>query len=818
MSVFIKNLKCENKILALGVDRVCPQFSWVLGSDTNGAYQTAYQITVFDEQGAEIYNSNKVKSDKQFGITADLKDVIKPYSRYDFSVCVWDEHDQSTTKSSYFVTGVFKAGQWKGDWFKIWYNFGKVGYTRKEFDLLAQDIEYAYCYIGAVGDKVNSIVPYLNGKKIGECSNFPGATEYFRAFYTCVDVKDLLLAGKNTLGFLVSTAGSIVLKIKYKSGETQFVCSTKNDWKFNDNGAYALGFDNPMYKGKVEKFDRRKHFEGFCENGFDDSAWGYYHDPFGVISFGPLFIENQYVVAKQYETYKPVAIKKFDDCIQIDFGTNHSGILEYSLKGTPGQKITIKYGEKIYKDSGRIVPGEQFPPYCEYTFATDELEHHRTDFLMIGFRYIEIYGYDGEISVDDFCTHFVHTELDSTSQFVCDDQELNNINKVARQGFLSNLVNIPTDCPERERRGWTADAFAVAEAEILNFDMLNFYYQWFKSYNDCQRKNGWIQVELPRSTDDSVDLNWPMSSVFIPYEVLTKYGDIRFCSDTYEIAKGYVDLLLNLCDEDYVLSTSFYSYKDWVAPEKATPAFISAVYFYRAVWCFAKITETLGKKDADKYFDIAEKIKQNTNKTFLHIQEDSVYYDNNTQSALVHAVGFDICPDELKLAVVDSLVENIKTKDANTTGFMGTALILKVLSDYGRQDVAFGLIKNRNMGGWLWLINECDATTFPENYNGGGSQNHAFLGSAPAVWFYKYLCGIKPIENGYKCFEISPYLPETINYINDTLQTVCGDIKVEIKREKEIVFNIQVPVNTTAVLNFNGKTISLVSGKHNIKL
>lgn len=816
MSIFIKSLKCENKQEALGVDRVSPQFSWVLSADENGAHQTAYQLTIYNENSNLIYDSNKVLSDRQFGVIADLKDVIKPYTKYDFSVTVWDENDEKTTKSSFFVTGVFKAGQWKGDWFKIWYNFGKAGYVRKEFDINSEEIDYAYCFLGATGDKVNSIVAYINGSRIGDCSNFPGATEYFRAFYTCVDVKSLLQNGKNTLSFLVSTAASIVLKIMFKSGEEQFVCTTKNNWKFNDNGAYALGFDNPMYKGKVEIFDRRKHFEGFSENGFDDNSWGYYRDPFGVISFGPLFIENQYFVAKDYKVYKPVAMKKFDDRVQIDFGTNMSGILEYALKGKSGQKITIRYGEKVNKETGKIVPGEQFPPYCEYVFATDEKERHRTDFLMIGFRYIEIFGFDGEINLEDFSAHFVHTELDSNSSFYCDDEELNNIYKVARQGFLSNLVNIPTDCPERERRGWTADAFAVAESEILNFDMLGFYYQWFKSYYDCQRKNGWIPVELPRSTDDSVDINWPLSSVFIPYEVLIQYGDTRFCNEYYDVSKSYVDLLLNLCDENYVLNPSFYSYKDWVAPEKSSPEFISAIYFYRAVWCFAKITEAIDKPDSKYYYDIAEKIKSNINKTLLHIEENKVYYDNNTQSANVHALAFGVCPDELKSAVTDSLIENIKTKDTNTTGFMGTAHILQVLSTQGREDVAYNLIKNKNMGGWLWLINECDATTFPENYNGGGSQNHAFLGSAPSVWFYKYLCGIKPLENGYKSFEISPYLPESVGYINCTLQTIFGDIKVEIKRENEVIFNIEVPVNTTAVLKFKNKTVRLFSGKYEL--
>ena len=815
MGISIASLKCENKFETLGVDRTAPSFSWVLESSENGSYQTAYQILVFDENNEKIYDSNKVFSDKQFGVCVDLKGLIKPYSKYFFTVFVWDQNDEKAEKSSYFVTGVFKAGEWKGDWFKIWYNFGKVGYVRKEFDLKNEEIDYAYCFLGATGDKVNSIVAYLNGERIGENSNFPGATEYFRAFYTCVDVKNLINTGKNTLGFLVSTAGSVVLKIKYRTGEIQFVSTKKNDWKFNDNGAYTLGFDNPMYKGKMEKFDNNKHFSGFSKNGFDDSEWGYYHDPFGVISFAPLFIENQYFTAKDYQAYKPIAIKKLDDCVQIDFGTNMSGILEYALKGKKGQKITIRYGEKLNSETKRIVLGEQAPAVFEYVFASDEVERHRTDFLMIGFRYIEIFGYDGEITKDDFLAHFVHTDLDSSSCFCCDDEELNKINKVARQGFLSNLVNIPTDCPERERRGWTADAFAVAEAEILNFDMLGFYYQWFKSYYDCQRKCGWIPVELPRSTDDSVDINWPMSCIFIPYEVLAQYGDIRFCEETYEISKGYIDLLLNLCDENYYLSTSFYSYKDWVAPEKASPEFISAIYFYWAINCFAKITEALNK-DAKEYYSIAEKIKANINNDLLHIENDSVYYDNNTQSANVHALAFGVCPKKYQQAVLKSLVDNLIAKGANTTGFMGSAQMLKVLAEFGENELAFDLIKNKNMGGWLWLINECDATTFPENYNGGGSQNHAFLGASPSVWFYKYLCGIKLVENGYKKFEISPYLPNGINFAKAVKQTIYGDIKVEIKRENNIKININVPVNTTAILKFCGKEIDLTSGKHEI--
>ena len=813
MAFFIKNLKCENTVNPIGIDTESPAFSWQFTSDINGVCQTAYTICIYDENKKEIYNSGKKESQEQFAVKANLKEKIKPFQKYFYSVTIWDDKGNFDSGDGFFVTGIFKTHQWKAEWFKIWYVFGGVGYTRKEFDILDEEIEYAYCFLGAVGEKVNSVSAFLNGERIGNNVIFPGATEYFRAFFSGFDVKYQLKKGKNTIGMLISKCASAIIKIKYKSGKEQFVLSKKGDWKFTEDGGYKIGHDLPlMYHGKAEYFDRTKHHEGFTENGFDDSNWGYYRDPFNQIDFGPLFISAQYCRAIIQKEIKPTNIMHFDDRIIIDFGLNFSGFAEFKLKGNRGEKIEIIYSERLTEDMHVVLPGSY--PLCEYTFAGSNTEIYRPEFLVTGMNFIEIRGYNGKLTEEDVTAYFVHSEVLNETSFSCSDQSLNRLNAAARQSFVSNLVNIPTDCPERERRGWTGDAFAVSEAECVNYDLKNIYRQWFISYRDCSRGNGWVPVELPLCTDDCVDLNWPMACILIPYEILKHYNDLDFCRDNYSLMRGYANLLLELCDEEYVLSPRFYSYKDWQTKQGCTAEFLGMSYFYRAISCLAEIAEAIEKnEDSMFYKQTAENIKTSINKHFYK----NGNFDNGTQSANSHALYFNICEEENKLLVAKNLADKIKSDGRNTTGFLGTSCILQALSQNKQQQAAYDLLKNPNKGGWLWLVDVFGATSFPEIYSGDcNSQNHAFLGSAPGLWLYKYLCGISPIEHGYKKIRVAPFIPKDISFANATISTNYGEIKVSLTKNEYLNAKIDIPFGTSAIFEYNGEIIELSSGHHEL--
>ncbi len=837
----IYDLACEYQVEALGVNTFHPVFSWKLSGKEKGLYQRACRITILGNAGKVLTDTGRLYTDVQTGIEVNLEGKLEPFTRYEFHVSIWKDDDPlpSAMARSFFVTGVFKAHQWSGMWFdKTWGPYGQVGFYRREFEV-TEPIAYAYLFLGSVGEKAHSASAYLNGSRLDDLPMFPGATESFHAVYTCMDVRNQLRQGTNTLGLLLLKRGSCVLRICYQSGREETVAADWFTWKYRMYGPYVkLGYENPMCRGKVEIYDAAKTFDGWCENGFDESEWDYYEKEVPQITWGPLFITPQYCSTREEKKIRPVKILKRieaaacsgvtasseTDAVRtvwfIDFGVNLSGFVSFRLKGKTGSTITIRYAEKKTEDGIGCVYAKEYPAYGQYTFATDEVEEYIPQFLTVGFCCVEIEGYEGEITEDDLTAHYVHSEILTQTDFTCSDPSLERLNEVTRRSFLCNLVNIPTDCPERERRGWTADAYSVCEAECVHFEMHTFLSQWFEAMRDCQRGNGWIPVELPICTEECIDVNWPVACTFITWEMYRQYGDLRFLNRYYDMLQRFSDLLLELCDEEYGIADQFMSYKDWLAIEPASSAFIGVTYLYRNTFLMSRIAEVTGRtEDAVYYQEKAEQIRESLNRRFYHRDGERVWYDNGTQSANAHVLFFDICPSEDRDAIVCALAQDIRKKKTNTTGFMGTMCLLSALSENGQADTAYELLTNRRPGGWLYLIEQYGATTFPENYDGSGSQNHAFLGSAPGLWLYKYLAGISLLEPGYKQIRIRPYVPDGLDYAGAVQDTIRGPIASRWQRcERGMCLTVSIPANTTARVEWKGRVISLESGEYELML
>ena len=816
MSLSLYALTCEGQSPALGVDRLRPVFGWKLTSETQGACQTAYQIQVTDEAGATVWNSGKVQSQRQFSIEMGGGKKLLPMSRYFFQVMVWDEEDcPSPWVGSWFLTGFFKVHQWMAKWFRVYY--GAVHFFRKEF-FLRQDAEiaWAYLFIGAFGEKMNSCTAYLNGSRVGNLANFPGATEYFRAVYTCVDVASLLQKGQNALGLAAAKSCSLILKVRYADGAEELLGASPGDWKETAGGPYtAIGYGEPIARGRFEEYDARNAFPGWTKPGFDDSGWHRETEP-PMIDFGPLLLRPQYCVTKVQQIFRPSRIHRIPEGWFVDFGTNMSGFVSLVLRGSPGETIVVKYAEKLSPDGDRAEFNEWKPCYLKYTFASNEAETYTPCFMHTGFRCVEIYGYSGEVTADSVSALFIHSDVGRASHFRSSDPVLNRLYQVARQSFLSNLVNIPTDCPERERRGWTADTYSVSEAECLSFQMATFFDQWLESMRDCQRGNGWIPVELPLSTDDCVDIDWPAAAVLVPYDLYMQYGDLSLVRKYYPMMKSWVELLLSICDDDFSMCDSFLSYKDWLAIEPASSGFLSMAYFFRCVRLLSILAGAVGETaDAARYRALSEQIQVSLNRQYFHESGDAVFYDNGSQSADAHGLFFDICPPDCRKKLTEHLVRSIRDRDASTSGFMGTMCLLQALSQNGQSDLAYALLKNPNLGGWVYLLEHCRATTFPERYNGEGSQNHAFLGSAPGLWAYKYLVGISPLEPGYRQVQIKPFFPEDLTFAEATVETPYGPVSAAWKKaEGRIRLRVSLPPNVTGVVEFNGLRCSFNSGTY----
>ena len=296
MALSLYDLTCEYQVSALGVARQNAAFGWKLKSDRNGACQTAYRLVIRDEAQTVAWDSGKVFSSRQFGVEKDGGTPLRPMEEYTFSVTVWDEEDMPCqTVTSRFVTGVLRVHDWLGQWFRVWHH-GTVQFYRHLFSVTdASPIRYAYAYVASVGDKMNAGMAYLNGQRLGESVLFPGATEYFRALYTCVDVKELLQSGVNVICLVAAKTSSFMMKIAYEDGSVQYVNAARDTWRCAVQGPYdKLAYEESMQHGKGEEYDARKAYSGWLLPDFDDSKWETGERRL-TIDFGPLFIEPQYV-------------------------------------------------------------------------------------------------------------------------------------------------------------------------------------------------------------------------------------------------------------------------------------------------------------------------------------------------------------------------------------------------------------------------------------------------------------------------------------------------------------------------------------------
>ena len=818
MSLTPYALTCEYRQAALGVSTKSPVFGYKLASDKDGEYQTAYRITVTDEDGVLIADSGKVEGDKQFGIALAFTKPLEQLKEYSFSVTVWDsEGVPSSEVTSGFVTGVFKSSGWRAHWLRIWH-YGSVHFFRRTFEIAdASKIRYAYAFIGALGEKGGSCVPFINGKRVGDAVCFPGAAEYFSAQYAVFDVKDMLISGKNALGLCLARTASMMIKIKYTDGTEELVSTLRQLCKTKVGGGYTLGYGEDMQRGKVEELDAREALCGFSDPEFDDSEWEIAGEEHPIIDLAPLFIRPQYCVTKIGETLRPVSVSEYGDGVLIDFGRNMAGFVRFALKGSIGKQIELRYAEKLDENGAPVMDGWR-GAYLKYTFATDGIEEFTPMFTYTGFRYVLLKGYGEVPDGECFFAESIHADVLNSSRFECSDEAVNRICTVARRSFLSNLVNIPTDCPERERRGWTADAYAVCEAESVNFNMLTFFSQWLESMRDCQRGNGWIPVELPLSSDDCIDINWPAAAVLLPYSLYVQYADKRLIKRFMPMMTAWVDLLCELSDEDYEFCGGLMSYKDWIAREPASHSFLAAAYLYRCASLLAELAQAVQDGNAaEKYGALASDVRRSINAKHLHREGGRVWYDTGSQSANAHALFFGICDEADREAVTDSIARDMEEKQTSTTGFMGTMCQMQALSSNGRSDLAYKLLKNKNEGGWLYLIEKCNATTFPEHYNGAGSQNHAFLGSAPGLWLYKNLVGICPAEPAYKRVRIAPFIPEDMEFASASVDTLFGVISAEWRKtDKGVTLSVTLPPNVTGEAELCGRTYPLSSGRSEI--
>lgn len=851
-NIDIENMRCEYQAAPIGVDSPAPRFTWnytTSNEDGTEFSQNSYQLCIATREqdlgnsSENSWQSDTIYSGIPYAIYQGAK-KLKPRTRYYWQVTAWDKtgNHKITSPISSFETAQINQSDWTGVWITDNHDkdYPSAPMLRKSFTT-QEKIQQARLYVSAAAYYKMT----LNGQPVTSSHLNPGFTHYDkRNLYNTYDVTSLLHTGENVLsavlgnGFYNEAAPVATwsyeqarwrnrprmiceMHISYTNGEEQIITSDSS-WK-TATGPYA---QNNIYSG--DTYDARLAIAGWNKPGFDDSKWT---NAIQVDAPSPLLISQNMPAIATEQFISPVNMRSFGDTVYVyDFGVNMSGVCTLSINGEKGTKVDLQHGE-LLKDNGRLEMRNldiYYKPLPGLAFQTDtyildgEQGTFTPDFTYHGFQYVEVRSdRPVKLTKESLTAQFIHTAVPPAGNFSCSNELLNKIWKAANQSYLSNLMSIPTDCPQREKNGWTADAHITMDLGLLNFDGITFYEKWLDDMVDNQNEEGRISGIIPSSGwgyDDWIGPVWDAAMFIVPMSIYHYYGDTKSIEKIWPVCVKYLDYLAGREDTE---GTVTYGIGDWVFYQTQTPtAFTTTCYYYLDHLYMAKFAELIGK-DGNRYAKKAEELKALINQKYF--DQSKAIYANGSQAAQGVALYLGIVPKEYEQQVADNLSMMIKANNNLLDfGVLGSKTVLRMLSKHGYADLAYQMAAQEEAPSWGNWIKQ-GFTTLGETWIlspefRDASVNHMFLGDVNA-WMYNVLAGINYDEQepGFKHILIQPHFVKGLDWVKAEYKSVNGIIRSEWERKGEqVILKVTIPVNTNATVECNGKKIDLGSGKHQL--
>ncbi|MBN9383879.1 MAG: glycoside hydrolase family 78 protein [Chitinophagaceae bacterium] len=849
-------LRCEYLVDPLGIDVSHPRLSWRLDDKRPGAIQKAYSLTISTDSLSLANSATGVWSTGHRDAADQLVTydgpALKPFTRYYWRVEVWDKDGQrSVSQAASFETGMMDMDNWKGAWISDSRDgdLRRAPYFRKTFQT-TRKVRTARAYIAAAG----LYELYINGHKIGDHRLDPMYTRFDRRnLYVTYDVTADLRSGDNAVCVLLgngwynhqSTAVwffhqapwrsrpsfCMDLRIVYEDGAVETISSGKN-WKTSLSPIVL----NSIYTG--EHVDDRLKQDGWDNTGFIDTSWK-------EVIFRPA--PSSHVLAqslhpiRNVEEVRPVSVTHLSDSVWVfNLGRNIAGVSKLRVHGPAGTKLVLKHGERLYP-SGRVDqsnisvhyrPTDDTDPFGTdmYVLNGDGIEEFMPKFNYKGFQYVEVITSPAvQLTRESLTGYFMHSDVPAAGAVSSSNPTLDKIWKATNNSYLSNLFGYPTDCPQREKNGWTGDAHIAVETGLYNFDGITIYEKWLADHRDEQQPNGVLPSIIPTSGwgyEWGNGPDWTSTIALIPWNIYLFYGDRKLLTDCYDNIRRYVDHIYDISPSG--LTT--WGLGDWIPVSTKPPViFTSSVYFYVDASILARAAALLGRGgDSVKYTALAEKIKAAFNEKFL--DRTTGVYGQGLQTELSMPLNWGLVPDDMKIKVAANLAKKVEADGYHlNVGLLGTKALLNALSENGYADVAYRVASSETFPSWgWWIVN--GATTLYENWpidaKSDISMNHIMFGEIGA-WMYKGLAGIlpDPAQPGFKHILLRPHIVPGLDHFEASHEGPYGMIRSSWKREgKVVVYKAVVPPNSTATLQLPGQVglpvreIQLSAGEYSYKI
>ena len=674
---------------------------------------------------------------------------------------------------------------------------------------------------------------HLNGQLVGDALMNPALTGYDRrACYVTFDLTGQVKPGPNAVGVVLgngryfaprrdipvpmNTYGYprllLQIRLDYADGSAEDVVSDER-WRLTVAG--PIRADNEF---DGEEYDARREIPGWSLPGFDDSAW----QPASLVNPPGGALEAQMIEPiRVTEVLRPVALTSpRPGVFVVDFGQAFYGSARLKVSGPAGSTVRLHSAYNVTPDGLLNASNDRSALNTDvYTLKGDGVETWHPRFKGNATRYVQVDGFPGTPTVDNFEGLVVHTDMEPVGQFTCSNPLINRIYANARWGTRMQNRSVPMEPDRDERMPWSGHPAKTSESEGYVFNVARFYDHFLHNYRAHQGEDGSLQEILPPYwTFNSKDIIWPSVITIIPDWYYNFYGDLRPLADNYDCMRRWV-LFHQKAYQKPDFTIDYCNYGDWVDrswikgdPDRRTTSrpLMSTAYYYNNCRIVARAARLLGKaEDAARFSELAGRVKAGFNARFFDPKTDT--YESQTQGSSVFPLAFGLVPDAHREAVAANLVGEIQGKNAGhaSVGLVGMQWFLQVLTDAGRSDVAYAVATRTDRPSWGYMISR-GATTLWERWDtdtqdgGMNGESQKILSGNLEAWLYQALGGINydPERPGFKHVILRPRPVGDLTSVDATHRSLYGPIESRWKIEGgAFLWDVTIPPNTTATVH-----------------
>ncbi|HBC85604.1 MAG TPA: hypothetical protein DCZ94_01490 [Lentisphaeria bacterium] len=840
-------LLCEYLENPIGIGTTVPRLSWELKPLLRGARQGAYRIVAASTQEAllsgkyDLWDSGRVESEQYIHVEYVGKTLMSGQIIW-WRVMVWDAEGIASDWSSpaSYEIGLLSDKDWHGEWIAAPENISSP-LMRREFELADKPVKRARIYVSGLGYSEL----YVNGVKSGDRVLDPVWTDYDkremrdllypyadrggkRVCYVTHDVTSLLVTGDNAIGVMLGNGMHnqririaegkmwygrprmiLELRIGYADG-TQGIVASDPEWICCEGPILS----NNVFVGEI--YDARFEKEGWASPKYDDSSWGNVEaatSPSGKLT------AQTCPPDRVVETFPPVRMwTSRENKTIFDFGRVFSGWVRIFVPGgSAGDEIEMRFSEGISK-GGELdfssAGGEKQIQRDVFILSGKGDETYEPRFVWHAFRYVEIKGWPGKIDMSMVDGRVVHCDVARTGRFTCSNPLLDKINELFVSTQLFNMHGgVPSDCPHRERLGYTGDGQLVAAAASWNLWMPQFYTKWTNDIADSQNsETGFVPHTAPFYGGGGGP-GWGSACVILPSVMQSMYGDIRIVEQMYGCMGKWLKYLDGKTDgADIIIEeeTGSWCLGDWSLPADMTalmkenilpPSLVNTFFYGMCAKQLGNMAQILGRADdAKRYKAKSAKIAESFHRKFFDNERGTYVRGLHGTSAFALVLG--AVPPEEKARVVDNLVEHVQIACSGhlDTGIMGTPVLLEALAQEGRFDVAYEILSKTDFPGFGFMI-ASGATSMWENWAfENGSHCHPMYGSV-CDWMYRYVAGIRQDADslGFNKITIVPWPGPELTHASAKVNTVRGQLDVRWEKGKGLsLVEVDIPVGCSA--------------------